>query len=276
MPQNEHSDFTRDPLIRAFATLMRALREERGLSRTHLAEVLGFGPKWIEKVERCESPPSEETADALDTFFKTTGRAFWVMWREIKREGKHVALPPGFGGFVQREAEASELWIFEALAITGLFQTEEYAQEMFRAGRRAGDIEQLVASRLERQAILRADAPPEVVAVFDEGAIRRPIGGPDVMKSQVAHLIGLAQEPNITLQIVPSTKGAYAGLTGNFTVLKFIDAPDMAYVEGYAEGHLMEHPSTVRTHTLRFSLIRGAAFSADESLDLLQRILEGQ
>jgi hypothetical protein len=76
------------------------------------------------------------------------------------------------------------------------------------------------------------------------------------------------------MQIVPLSRGAYAGLPGAFTLLGFDGRPDTAYIEGHVGGQLIDHPDTVREYALRFDLIRGAAMSADESLTLLHAILE--
>jgi transcriptional regulator with XRE-family HTH domain len=180
---------TRDPLIRAFGAVLRAHRETAGLSRPQLAEALGCQPGWIEKLETAQKPPSEATADDLDVYFSTPNRLFWLMWLEIKREGKHPALPPGFSGFVAREAKASAMYIFENMAITGLFQTRDYAYEVLKIGRKPDEIEQLLAKRLERQEIIYRHDPPQIVAVFDEAVIRRVIGSLEVMGDQIRRLM---------------------------------------------------------------------------------------
>jgi transcriptional regulator with XRE-family HTH domain len=273
MPSS-HGDFTRDPLISAFGLVLRGHRESSGLSRRQLAEALGCSPQWIEKIETGQKPPSEATAEDFDTYFKTPGGLFHAMWTEIKRAGKHLVLPPGFPGFVEREAVATEMQIFETMMVTGLFQTRDYAFEVLKSGRRLEEIEQLVATRLERQQILDRDHPPEIAAVFDENVIRRPIGGQTTMGDQIQQLIDLAGRPNIQLQIVPATTGAYAGLPGAFTLLGFDDGSRAYYVEGHSGGQFVDRPDKVREHALRFSLIRGAAMSADESLKLLYAIRE--
>jgi transcriptional regulator with XRE-family HTH domain len=265
---------TRDPLIRAFGAVLRAHREAAGLSRPQLAEALGCQPGWIEKLETAQKPPSEATADDLDVYFSTPKRLFWVMWLEIKREGKHPVLPPGFSGFVAREAKASAMYIFENMAITGLFQTPDYAHEVLKAGRKPEEVDQLVAKRLERQEILTRDDPPQIVAVFDEAVIRRAIGSPEIMHDQISRLVEIAEMPQVTLQFVACAKGAYAGLRGAFTILGFEDDPDIAYTEGQLGGQLIDQRAAVRGHMRNFDLIRGAAMPDDESLSLLQSILE--
>jgi hypothetical protein len=127
---------------------------------------------------------------------------------------------------------------------------------------------------MERQELLKRENPPHVVAIFDEGAIRRPIGDPEVMKEQIQHLIDLTELYHVTIQIVPTAEGAYAGLPGAFMVLGFEDDSDAVRVEGHVGGQLVDHPSVVRKYRVRFDLIRASAMTAEDSLNLLRSILE--
>ncbi|MBO2462686.1 helix-turn-helix domain-containing protein [Actinomadura violacea] len=267
-------DFTRDPLIRAYAALLRSYRESMSLSRAKFAEALGCSPGWIEKLENCEKPPSEATSDDLDTFFKLPARTFHTMWAEIKREGKQSVGPPGFQEYVRREAKASMLTLFAAMVLDGLFQTPEYAREVLRVGRSAEEAEELLVTRLARQEIFQRPGLAQISIVIDEGILHRPTGGRAVMKEQLEHLIARAEDPRVTLQIVPISKGAYQGNMGAFNMLGFEHAPDVVYVEGHTSGQLLEDPREVRGHTLAFNLIRGAALSADQSLELLHEMVE--
>jgi hypothetical protein len=261
------------PAIRAFAAELTAWRVEAGLSKIQLAEALGYTPQLIGQFETCKNIPSKKFAEDTDTFFKTNG-VFVRLWKLID-ETRHLAmLPPGFPDFVDREAEAARMYVFEFGVINGLFQTHDYAYEVMKAGRAPEDVEQLVTARLDRQKTLDRHEPSRVVAVFDEMAIRRMIGGRDVMREQIEHLIELAQRPNITIQIVPADTGAYAGFMGAFTILSFDDDLDLVYTEGHIGGQLTADRATVGQYAIRYDLIRGAAMSADESLNLLRAILE--
>ncbi|WP_433325956.1 helix-turn-helix domain-containing protein [Spirillospora sp. CA-294931] len=259
--------------IEYFGVELRACRERFGLTRPQLAERLGYTPQWIGQIEAGKSGPSEDFAKDCDTFFDAKG-TFHRMWGWIQRLGKLQILPPGFAEFLKREVDATSIHKFEAMAVTGLFQTREYAYELLKAGRTEEEIQELVSTRLARQEILERDDPCHVVVVFDEGAIRRPIGGSEVMRGQVQHLIHLAERRSVTLQIVPTARGAYAGLPGAFTILGFDHGSDVAYVEGHLGGQLVERGDVVRAYALRFDVIRGAALPTDESLKLLHKILE--
>lgn len=259
--------------VRAFATALTAMRGKT--SKNHLADVLGYTAQFIGQVEACKNLPSEKFAQDLDSHFDS-GSLFADLWRLVDETRDEIHLPPGFSDFLERETQASTLYIFCAMVVHGLFQTRSYACELLAAGRAPDEIEHLVNKRMERQEILTRDTPPQIVAVFDEAAVRRMVGADDMMREQVSRLIEVAEMPNITLHIVSAKKGAHPGVMGAFTILRFDDAPDMVYTEGHLGGDLTDHTPAVRGHALSFDLIRGAAMPADESLKLLRAVLESQ
>ncbi|GAA4614147.1 helix-turn-helix transcriptional regulator [Actinoallomurus liliacearum] len=261
------------PAIRAFAAELEAWRCDAGLSKVELAETLGYTPQLIGQLEAGKNIPSKKFAEDTDTYFKTNG-LYVRLWKLINDTRHLAALPPGFSDYVARESEASMMHVFEPNMVKGLFQTPEYAYEVLRSGRTEEETEQLVAKRMERQETLRRPAPPRVVAILDEGVIRRVISDPQVMRGQICRLIEEAGQPHVTLQIVPSSAGAYPGLMGAFTILGFDDTPDLVYTEGHVGGQVIADGATVREYALRYDLIRGAAMSADESLKLLHEVLE--
>lgn len=261
------------PAIRAFATELEAWRSAAGLTKVELAESLGYTPQLIGQLEAGKNLPSKKFAEDADTYFKTNG-LFARLWKLITETRHLAALPPGFSDFIACEAEASMMYVFESSVIKGLFQTREYAYEVLKAGRTPEEIEQLVTKRMDRQEILSRPGPPRIVAVLDEVAIRRMIGGREVMRCQIGRLVEEAERPNITMQIVPNGTGAYAGLMGAFTILGFDDGPHLVYTEGHVGGQLIADGTAVREYALRYDLIRGAAMSADESLKLLREVLE--
>lgn len=273
MPRRPHDPGVPSSPTEYFGAELRAYRESSGLSRPQLSDRLGYTPQWIGQIESGTSAPSDEFARACDTFFATNG-TFYRLWEWIQRFGRLSVLPPGFPDFIEREREAEIMYIFESMVITGLFQTPEYAYEVLKSDKPSETVEQLVETRMERQEILKRTRPPHVVAIFDEDAIRRPVGGPDVMKGQLQHLIDLAQLHHITLQIVPTARGAYAGIPGDFMILNFPRDTDVVHVAGHAGATLIDHIDAVRTYAVRFDLIRGVAMPTDESLELLKATLE--
>jgi transcriptional regulator with XRE-family HTH domain len=271
----EQGGYTRDPLLRTFGAVLRAYREAAGLSRPQLAEKLGCKPGWIEKLETAQKPPSEATANDLDFFFQTPARAFWLMWREIKREGKHLASPPGFSRYTELEAKADVIRKFEVQMVPGLLQTPAYARAIMNAGQAFDAPEDQVAARMERQESLARGKAPRKWFVLDEAALRRPMGGPAVMKEQLEKLIEVAtSDPRTEVRVLPFSSVTYAGLDGSFTVLSLSGGVDVAYHEGPESSYVIEDGGTVAEFRVRFDLVMGESLRTDESLAMIRKILE--
>ena len=118
----------------------------------------------------------------------------------------------------------------------GLFQTEDYARAVTLLGHTAASAEEIdrrVNMRLKRQDLLTGTEPPQVWSVIDEGALRRPVGGPAVMQAQLKRLIEVTQLRHVTVQVVPFSRGGHAAAGGSFTVLRFgePELPDVVYIE---------------------------------------------
>jgi Domain of unknown function (DUF5753) len=95
------------------------------------------------------------------------------------------------------------------------------------------ELDRRVRLRMDRQAVLTQPDPPHLWAVIDEAVIRRPLGGPAVMRAQMERLLDLVALPNVTLQIVPFSVGGHAAAGGPFSILRFseLDLPDVVYLE---------------------------------------------
>lgn len=269
---NEH---TRDPLIRAFGAVLRSYREAAGLSRHQVAEALGCTDGWIEKMET-GTKPSLASAIDLDTFFEIPQKIFQEMAQEIERAGIRIAPPPpGFQRYAELESRAALIQKFEALAVTGLLQTPDYAREVLKTVQRQPEtIEQFLTARIQRQEILTRETPAQLFVTQDERSLRTMLGSREVMQEQLKHLLETAQRGNVTLQVVPASTGGYAGIEGSLTLLDFDGAPNVAYVEAQGQGQVIETPARVVDCAVRYRLINSYALPLDESLRLIESILE--
>jgi transcriptional regulator with XRE-family HTH domain len=157
-------------------------------------------------------------------------------------------LPDWFETYVGLEQATSLIRTYELQFVPGLFQTEDYARAVTILGHRAApaeEIDQRVSLRLQRQEILaRGEPVPKVWAVIDESALRRPLGGREVMRAQLRHLIELTDSPQVTLQIMPFDRGGHSAAGGSFAILRFADAdlPDIVYIEQLTGALYLDRP----------------------------------
>jgi hypothetical protein len=127
---------------------------------------------------------------------------------------------------------------------------------------------------MDRQALLTRDNPPHLWAIIDEAAARRRVGGPDVMRGQLARLDQAAAAPNITVQAIPFDAGAHPGMDGSFVVLEFPDPADQSivYTESAAGGLFLEQDEEIRRYILMFEHLRAAALRPQATAALLAAI----
>ena len=157
-------------------------------------------------------------------------------------------VPDWFETYIGLEQATSLIRTYELQFVPGLFQTEDYARAVTLLGHRSAtpeEIERRVMLRLRRQGILtRAESRPKVWAVIDESALRRPLGGRDVMRNQVQHLIDLAEMPQVTLQVMPFDRGGHSAAGGSFSILRFAepDLPDVVYIEQLTGALYLDRP----------------------------------
>ncbi|MEV5571814.1 helix-turn-helix transcriptional regulator [Spirillospora sp. NPDC052269] len=257
-----------------FGGEVRFLREKGELSLAGLAEVLGCTPQWIWALEQGGEKPSLDFADDCDTYWKTDGR-FRRLVEAHERELKLPRPPANFPRFKVLEDESSVLYMYEALLITGLFQTERYARAVLDPIQPPASIDQLVATRMARQAVLTKKNAPRLWVIHDERALRCMIGEREVMREQLEHLIQVCQLPNVTLQVVPRSVRGLARAEGSFTILKFPDErPDMVYVDAGSADQVLDDPAHADEYHVRYDLIRAHALSVEQTLELIKSILE--
>ena len=132
----------------------------------------------------------------------------------------------------------------------GLFQTEDYARAVTMLGHQgapAWEIDSRVSLRMKRQDLLTAADPPRVWSVMDETALRRPVGGRQVIRAQLHHLLEIAALPQVGLQVVPFGRGGHAAAGGSFTILRFAEPalPDVVYIEHLTSALYLQAPADV-------------------------------
>lgn len=207
-----------------------------GISRAKLFKIEAgkhpVKPQDVAALCRHYGADADETEALTALALATQGDSWWHVYGVD-------AVPEWFSLYLDVEPAAATIRSYEAELIPGLLQTPEYAREVYRArnpGADPGDIEQRVALRMERQAILtRAEpAPPMLHVVLNEAAVLRQVGGLTVMKEQLARLRDAARLPNITIEVLPLTAGAHAAMETAFVVLTFPepgDDPAVVYID---------------------------------------------
>lgn len=267
---------------RRLGSELRRLREDHSIKLEEVAERLGVAASTLSRIETGKAPTKSVYLTAMLEMYGVTDPAQRQVLVDMAREGHRKGwwsvyddvLPTGFGIYVGLEAEAAGLRAFEGDAVQGLFQTPDYARAILREVRvRDTDeqVERLVDLRMKRQEVLDRNPPLDVWMILDEAVVRRTIGGPEVMRDQLARLVEESKKPNVTLQVLPFETGSHAGLRGPFSILEFPERADadVAYVESVAGIIYLEKEREVRTCAEAFDRLRAAALSPGQSSDLI-------
>ena len=226
---------------------LEELRTRAGLTFEDAGVAIGVSHSTIRRMEaskvaRLRLPDVEKLLQTygvtdqqeIDTFLKSVReankRGWWHNYRDV--------LPDWFAAYLSLEQAALQIRAYEAQFVPGLFQTAEYARALLGAGNPHASSEatdRRVALRLRRQELLTRAAPPRVWIVMDETVLRWPVGGPEVMRAQIDHLIAMNALPHVTLQIMPFGNGPHPAMrAGAFHLFRFRapELPDIVYLSG--------------------------------------------
>lgn len=180
--------------------------------------------------------------------------------------------------FLSLEAGAGAIRVFETILIPGLLQTEDYARAIIQASplMPSHAAEDFIAVRKARQSIFARTQPVQLWAIVAEAALWQEVGGRDVMRAQLRRLAEVSQFDGVTLQVLPYSAGAHAGVDGPFIVLEFpeYDNWNLVYVGNLAGNLYLEQEGDIHRFNMVFDHLRASAHSATDSIALLERVTE--
>ncbi|MGC9497491.1 helix-turn-helix domain-containing protein [Streptomyces sp. WG7] len=226
---------------------LEELRTRAGLTFEQAGEAIGVSHSTIRRLEaakvaRLRLPDVEKLLQVygvrdqqeIDTFLKAAReankRGWWHTYRDV--------MPDWFAAYLSLEQAALHIRAYEPEFVHGLLQTPAYARALLSAGNphaSSVDTERRVALRMRRQEILTRPSPPRLWVVMDETVLRWPVGGSEVMRQQVDHLIEVDRLPHVTLQIMPFASGPHPAMrAGAFHLFRFRapELPDIVYLSG--------------------------------------------
>jgi hypothetical protein len=265
---------------------LRRLREAEGVSR----ETAGWEIRASEsKISRMElgrvSFKERDVADLL-TLYGVTDEEEREAWLTLARQANTPGwwqregdiLPSWFQPYLGLEAAAVLIRTYEVQFIPGLLQTPEYAKAVILLGHGnapPAEVERRVAVRMKRQQVLAREDPPQLWVVVDEGALRRPIGGPEVMRAQLRALVDATKLPHVRLQVIPFNAGGHAAAGGSFSILRFPeqDLPDVIYIEQLTSALYLDKRDDIDHYAAAMERLAVEAERPDRTGDILGKIL---
>ncbi|RKN42085.1 helix-turn-helix domain-containing protein [Micromonospora endolithica] len=248
---------------------LRLFRAAQELSQDDFGRVIGYSGSHVSSVETGGRPPTRDYMNAVDEAYKTGGR-FARMLRELS---KLDHTPAWLREWIEFEREATLLRWYEPAFVPGILQTEAYARATLTSGGLLlpDEIDQRVASRLDRQSILTREEPVPLVAVLDVMVLRRSLHDhPGVMPEQLEHLAKMAELPHAQILVVTEDAGVYPGLQGGFILATLGDGSVIAHLDHQVRAQVVNLADDLATLQRVWEAIRGEALSRRQSLKLIK------
>lgn len=278
----------RPPTVRQrrLAAELLQLRDAAGMSRDDVAERTDLNTATLYRLEMAQVRPQKRTITALLDLYEVVEprRSYLVtLARSSSEQGWLQAyeneISEEYSTYIQLEDEALAVRNYETILIPGLLQTEMYIRAVIVGMAPSASperVEQQVKIRTSRQQVLTREHPLHLWAIIDEAAVHRQVGGVEVMREQLTHLVAVAAQPNVTLQVVPYTAGAHPGMPGGFSLLTFKPpVPEVAYTSGPGGNLFQETAEDLARYSALYDHLRASALSTTDTTQLLTQLAQG-
>jgi transcriptional regulator with XRE-family HTH domain len=255
---------------------LREHRKAAGLKGATVADRITRSTATLSRWESGDLLPRPAEVHYMLELYGVRGEERDVLVRhaeEAQRSGVlEVDMSVALADHVWLESRAWKVETFQNAVLPGLLQTADYAREVLVAWNPAATserIERAIGARAARQKRLTGEEPLQLLAILDEAVLRRPIGGPDMMRAQLEYLVERAALPNVQVRILPLAAGAHASLTGPFDIVRFRDEQDLVYLETRGGSMYLDRPAQFADAWRR---LEAAALSEKQSIAIIAAV----
>lgn len=257
--------------LKAFGAALKSFRKRAGYTQETLAPEIGYSTHFIASIEQGRRFPPPRFVDQAEA----TLDAFGTLRLMVNQLSRQRGLATWFRRWAQLEQEAVTLYTYECRLIPGLLQTPAYAERLFANQLPPLGDEQIqaqLAARVERQKLLTDRPNTSYSFILEEHLFLRNMGGTEVTRELIDHILQLAERRNIELQIMPLVKESHSGLDGPIRLLESPENRWFAYCEGQRGGMFISDPREISVLQMRYARMRSQALSLEDSVSLLERM----
>ncbi|MCX5451447.1 DUF5753 domain-containing protein [Streptomyces nigrescens] len=255
-----------------FVEELRLLRAQKGDSLRHLGDVLGWDWSLFGKMEKGETLGGPEVAQALDQHYGTPGLLL-TLWELAL--GDPSQFREQYRRYMALESEAVSLWHYAVGVLPGLLQTAEYAHEVLVAGGLKGtELTRQVEARVGRRELMTSEDPPRFRTILSETVLRTPLCNGQAWREQLQYLAAAAEQPNVTLQVLPHGARLHALASTDVMFLRLLDGRAVAYTESALHGELVEETGRVERLQRAYDAVRDLALTPAETRKFIGQMLE--
>ncbi|MFD0022159.1 helix-turn-helix domain-containing protein [Streptomyces sp. NPDC058382] len=279
MPSNVNPTVRR----RRLGQELRRLREIKGMTAEEVAERLLVSQSKISRLENGRRSISQRDVRDLCGVYEVEDHRIVDSLMQMAKDSRQQGWWHAFGDipysvYIGLETDAESLRVYEPQVVPGLLQTRQYAEALINGALPEApqtDIDKRVSVRSRRQDRINApEHPLRLWAVIDESALRRLVGGRQVMIEQLERLVELSHLPHVTVQVLPFDMGAHPGINGQYAILEFPDAADssVVYIEGVTSDLYLEKANDVQRYSVMYEHLRAQALNVEQTRDFIDRI----
>ncbi|PZT72382.1 MULTISPECIES: helix-turn-helix domain-containing protein [unclassified Streptomyces] len=279
MPSNVNPTVRR----RRLGQELRRLREIKGMTAEEVAERLLVSQSKISRLENGRRSISQRDVRDLCGVYEVEDHRVVDSLMQMAKDSRQQGWWHAFGDipysvYIGLETDAASLRVYEPQVVPGLLQSRQYAEALIAGGLPEApqtDIDKRAGVRTRRQErITDPERPLRMWAVIDEAALRRMVGGKQVMIEQLEHLVELSHLPHVTVQVLPFEVGAHPGINGQYAILEFPDTTDssVVYIEGVTSDLYLEKTNDVQRYSVMYEHLRAQALNVEQSRQFIDRI----
>ncbi|MEW2060467.1 helix-turn-helix transcriptional regulator [Streptomyces sp. NPDC007002] len=257
--------------LKMFGEVVKTFRKRARLTQEQFAPLVGYSPETVASIEQGRRLPPPDFAERADSILD----AFGVILAAAKHLTRRKGLASWFRQWAELELSALSLYTYECRLIPGLLQTPAYARTLFAdqlPPLADEQIEAQLAARLERQQLLRERPNTSFSFILEEHLFLRDLGGADVTRELLDHILDLSELRNVNVQIMPLVRHHHSGLGGPVQLLETPDHQWFGYLEGQAHGQFVSDPKAISVIQMRCASMRSQALSLDDSQGLMRRM----
>ncbi|MFI7030714.1 helix-turn-helix domain-containing protein [Microbispora rosea] len=264
---------------RQLARHLRELRHAAEMTVEQVAQELLCSPAKISRMETGQRGVSLRDVRDLCRIYGISDEAVVAKLMTLAREARQPGFKQEWGKFsdslsthIDLESAAKSISEFQTAYIPSLLQTEDYARALIRRMLPRISPETLdrrVEARVKRQKRLTEPEPPRYWAFIDEAALHRVVGGAKTMRAQLERVVEAADLPNVTVQVIPFSVGAYMCADNPFVFFDIGDptTPAVVYVELLIRGEYLEKAEEIAGYREAVDRIRAVGLDPQASAD---------
>lgn len=259
--------------LKTFGVVLKALREEAGLTQEEFALRVRYSHAYIAKIEQGKRfPPTDLPTRAAEALGPV---ALKVLTAAAKSLTRRAGLASWFRQWAGIEEEAISLYAYECRAVPGLLQPEGYARAVFERQLPPFTREQIdhkVAARLERQSLLAERPNTAFTFIIEQAILERGVGGASVTRAVIDHLLSVGDRTNVEIQIMPLRQADHCGTDGQLYMAETPGHQWFGYIEGHRSSNLIADPGEVSVLHQRYGKLRSQALDRRATVNLLEQM----